>query len=59
MKGPKSEKDFKPHMMYSPDGKKAVMTKTFKEHLALKNKGFSHEKMAKKKNGKMMGGSGY
>ena len=46
-------------MMYSPDGKKAVMTKTFKEHLALKNKGFSHEKMAKKKNGKMMGGSGY
>tara|TARA_R100001015_G_C4622466_1_gene179929 strand:- start:613 stop:747 length:135 start_codon:yes stop_codon:yes gene_type:complete len=41
-------KKFKPHMMYSPRGvsKKA---NTFKEHLALKNKGYGHKKPAKKK----------
>lgn len=49
----KGKDEVKPHMMYSPDGKKAVMAKNKKEHLALKAKGFVHSKpsmkMAKKK----------
>tara|TARA_R100001015_G_C4634224_1_gene200328 strand:- start:5789 stop:5962 length:174 start_codon:yes stop_codon:yes gene_type:complete len=49
----KGKDEVKPHMMYSPDGKKAVMAKNKKEHLALKAKGFGHSKpsmkMAKKK----------
>jgi len=49
----KGKDEVKPHMMYSPDGKKAVMAKNKKEHLALAAKGFVHKKpaakMAKKK----------
>jgi hypothetical protein len=41
-------KKFTPHMMYSSKGvgKKA---NTFKDHLALKSKGYSHKKPAMKK----------
>ena len=38
------EKDFKPHMMYDPKTGKAVEAKTYKQHLQLKEKGFTHEK---------------
>jgi hypothetical protein len=38
------EKDFKPHMMYDPKTGKAVEAKTYKDHLALKEKGYTHKK---------------
>jgi hypothetical protein len=38
------EKDFKPHMMYDPKTGKAVEVKTYKKHLELKDKGYTHEK---------------
>lgn len=38
------EKDFKPHMMYNPKTGKAVEAKTYKQHLELKDKGYTHEK---------------
>tara|TARA_R100000353_G_scaffold166131_1_gene127544 strand:- start:351 stop:521 length:171 start_codon:yes stop_codon:yes gene_type:complete len=39
----KHSKDFKPHKMYSKSGQ-MKMAKTYKEHLALKKKGYSHTK---------------
>ena len=41
------EKDFKPHMMYDPKTGKAVEAKTYKQHLELKDKGYTHKKPAK------------
>jgi hypothetical protein len=38
------EKDFKPHMMYDPKTGKAIEAKTYKQHLELKEKGYTHEK---------------
>lgn len=38
------EKDFKPHKMYDPKTGKAVEAKTYKQHLELKDKGYTHEK---------------
>ena len=40
------EKDFKPHMMYDPKTGKGVEAKTYKQHLELKDKGYTHEKPA-------------
>jgi len=40
------EKDFKPHMMYDPKTGKGVKAKTYKDHLALKEKGYTHKKPA-------------
>jgi len=40
------EKDFKPHMMYDPKTGKGVEAKTYKDHLALKEKGYTHKKPA-------------
>ncbi len=37
-----SKKQFKPHMMYGDD--KSKKANTYKEHLALKKKGWSHSK---------------
>ena len=34
---------FKPHMMYDPKTKKSKKAMTYKEHLALKKKGWGHE----------------
>jgi hypothetical protein len=45
------EKDFKPHMMYDPKTGKAVEAKTYKDHLALKEKGYTHEKPDSSKSG--------
>jgi hypothetical protein len=41
-KGGKVEK-FEPHMMYDPKTKKGKKAMTYKEHLALKKKGWGHE----------------
>jgi len=41
-KGGKVEK-FEPHMMYDPKTKKSKKAMTYKEHLALKKKGWGHE----------------
>ena len=41
-KGAKVEK-FTPHMMYDPKTKKSKKAMTYKEHLALKKKGWGHE----------------
>lgn len=38
----KAKQKFTPHMMYK--GSKAVRANTYKEHLALKNKGYGHTK---------------
>ena len=38
-----NEEDFKPHMMYDPKTGKSEKTDTYKRHLELKNKGWSHE----------------
>lgn len=40
------EKDFKPHMMYDPKTGKGIEAKTYKDHLALKEKGYTHKKPA-------------
>lgn len=40
------EKDFKPHMMYDPKTGKGVEAKTYKQHLELKEKGYTHKKPA-------------
>ena len=45
------EKDFKPHMMYDPKTGKAVEAKTYKQHLELKEKGYTHEKPNSSKGG--------
>jgi len=44
----KTDKKFKPHMMYSKGGK-GVKANTYKEHLSLKKKGYGHTKPKKKK----------
>lgn len=44
MKGKK--KKFKPHTMYSKDGK-AVKANTFAKHMELKKKGYGHTKPSK------------
>jgi hypothetical protein len=36
-------KKFEPHMMYDPKTKKGKMAMTYKEHLALKKKGWGHD----------------
>lgn len=52
-----SEKDmFEPHMMYDPKTKKGKKAMTYKEHLALKKKGWGHE--APKAMGGFSGGGG-
>ena len=38
------EKDFKPHMMYDKKTGKPIKAETYKQHLELKEKGFTHEK---------------
>jgi hypothetical protein len=43
------KKTFKPHMMYDPKTGKGKMTKTNKEHLSLKDKGWKHTKPKTKK----------
>lgn len=40
------EKDFEPHMMYDPKTGKGVEAKTYKDHLTLKEKGYTHKKPA-------------
>jgi hypothetical protein len=45
------EKEFKPHMMYDPKTGKAVEAKTYKQHLQLKEKGYTHEKPGSSKGG--------
>ena len=40
--------EFKPHKMYHPKTGKAVATKTYEQHLALKKKGYGHEAPKKK-----------
>tara|TARA_R100000541_G_scaffold1739_2_gene6674 strand:+ start:346 stop:471 length:126 start_codon:yes stop_codon:yes gene_type:complete len=40
-------KKYKAHMMYGKGGK-SVMAKTYKKHLELKKKGYSHTKPKKK-----------
>jgi hypothetical protein len=40
------EKDFEPHMMYDPKTGKGIEAKTYKDHLALKEKGYTHKKPA-------------
>lgn len=37
------KKDFKPHMMYDPKTGKGYEAKTYKDHLAMKKKGFLHK----------------
>ena len=41
--------DYKHHMMYPPDGGPGRMTKSYEEHLKLKNKGWMHKKGKKGK----------
>ena len=43
----KDKKNFKPHKMYCKDGS-THNAKTYKQHLALKNKGCGHKPMKKK-----------
>ena len=38
------EKDFKPHVMYDKKTGKPIKAETYKQHLELKEKGFTHEK---------------
>ena len=38
------EKDFKPHMMYDSKTGKSIKAETYKQHLELKDKGYTHEK---------------
>ena len=47
--------DYKHHMMYPPDGGPGRMTKSYEEHLKLKNKGWMHKKGKKDKKGKSTG----
>ena len=47
--------DYKDHMMYPPDGGPGRMTKSYEEHLKLKNKGWMHKKGKKGKKGKSTG----
>tara|TARA_B100000768_G_scaffold181757_1_gene206230 strand:- start:3024 stop:3155 length:132 start_codon:yes stop_codon:yes gene_type:complete len=42
------DKKFKPHMMYSKAGK-GIKAPTFKKHLELKKKGYTHRKPKAKK----------
>jgi hypothetical protein len=41
------EKDFKPHTMFNPKTGKSIKAETYKQHLELKEQGFTHEKPAK------------
>tara|TARA_R100000234_G_C5003167_1_gene181277 strand:- start:2962 stop:3141 length:180 start_codon:yes stop_codon:yes gene_type:complete len=43
------KKDFKPHMMYDPKTGKGVKASTYKKHLELKKKGYTHTKPKKKR----------
>ena len=50
-KGEKSEfteKDYKPHTMYDPKTGKGYEAKTYKDHLKMKDMGYTHEKPNKK-----------
>lgn len=38
------EKEFKPHMMYNTKTGESIKAKTYKQHLELKERGFSHKK---------------
>ena len=38
------EKEFKPHMMYDSKTGKPVEAKTYKQHIELKEKGYTHKK---------------
>lgn len=43
------KKEFKPHMMYDPKTGKGVKAGTYKKHLELKKKGYTHTKPKKKR----------
>ena len=43
------KKKFKPHMMYDPKTGKGVKANTYKKHLELKKKGYTHTKPEKKR----------
>tara|TARA_R100000664_G_C2759082_1_gene148500 strand:- start:5323 stop:5502 length:180 start_codon:yes stop_codon:yes gene_type:complete len=56
-----NKKDFKPHMMYHPKTGKGVQATSYKKHLELKEKGYTHSKPTKRKSfteavNKRMGG---
>jgi hypothetical protein len=40
--------DYKNHMMYPPNGGPGRMTKSYEDHLKLKNKGWVHKKSSSK-----------
>jgi len=42
------KKDFKPHMMYDPKTGKGYEAKTYKDHLKMKDMGYTHENPNKK-----------
>jgi hypothetical protein len=44
----KAKDKFKPHTMYDKQGK-AYKAKTYEQHLAMKKKGYGHDKPAAKK----------
>ena len=48
-----SAEDYKDHMMYDPKTGKGRMTTSYEDHLALKNKGWGHEKPTSESYGKM------
>ena len=43
------KEDFKPHKMYDPKTGKAYNAKTYEQHLAMKKKGYNHDKPKSKK----------
>tara|TARA_Y100000114_G_scaffold151293_1_gene167845 strand:- start:977 stop:1159 length:183 start_codon:yes stop_codon:yes gene_type:complete len=43
------KKDFKPHMMYDPKTGKGYKANAYKDHLAMKKKGFVHTKPSTEK----------
>jgi len=48
-----SAEDYKDHMMYDPKTGKGRMTTSYEDHLALKDKGWGHEKPTSESYGKM------
>ena len=47
-KAAEDAKDFKPHTMYDPKTGKGYEAKTYKDHLKMKDMGYTHEKPNKK-----------
>ena len=48
----KTKKNFAPHMMFHPDTGEGVKAKTYKKHLELSKKGWTHRKPSRKPKGK-------